>query len=73
MNTTDDNELRLISEFGHLNYLSSLSKSFVHFNPKDLAIAGLTALLTVAAQLKNLRRSQTSQGQLTKIEIAQSS
>ena len=73
MNTDNKDELKLIANNGHLNYISSLSANLVGFNPKDLAIEGVTALLTVAAQLKDLRRSHTNQGQLKTIQIDQSS
>ena len=71
MNSTDPKKLALIDRFGHLNYISSLSQSRVHFNPKDLAITAVTAFLTTAAQVKNLRRSHNIQGELKKVQIDQ--
>ena len=43
----------------------------MHFNPKDIALHGLTAMVKVMAQMKNLRRAHTSQGHVKKIEIDQ--
>ena len=71
MNTTDEKEQAQIKQYGHLNYICSLSGSFVHFNPKDLAVDGLTAMIKVVAQMKNLRRGHTSQGEVKRIEIDQ--
>ncbi|KAL8990819.1 MAG: hypothetical protein Q9169_008029 [Polycauliona sp. 2 TL-2023] len=59
------------SDFCHLNYISSLSAGLVHFNPKDIALHGLTAMIKCAAQMKNLRRGHTSQGEIKKISIDQ--
>ncbi|KAL8693454.1 MAG: hypothetical protein Q9218_001725 [Villophora microphyllina] len=55
----------------HLNYISSLSRSIIHFNPKTIALHALTAMIKTMAQLKNLRRGHTSQGFVKKIEIDQ--
>ncbi|KAL8785819.1 MAG: hypothetical protein Q9213_003126 [Squamulea squamosa] len=62
-----------LTDYYHLNYISSLSAGLVHFNPKDIALHGLTAMIKVVAQMKNLRRGHTSQGQLKKIPIDQTS
>ncbi|KAL8697068.1 MAG: hypothetical protein Q9224_002486 [Gallowayella concinna] len=59
-------------DYCHLNYISSLSAGVVQFNPKDVALDGLTAMIKVVAQMKNLRHSHTAQGQLKKISIDQS-
>ena len=71
MNTSDKAEGREIDKYGHLNYVSSLSKSLLHFNPKDIAVHGLTAMIKVVAQMKNLRRGHTAQGLVKKIEVDQ--
>ena len=71
MNTNDGDELKEMKKYGHLNYLSSLSEATIHFNPKDIAVHGLTAMLKVMAQMKDLRRGHTSQGLVKKIEIDQ--
>ena len=60
-----------IEKYGHLNYTSSLSQSVVHFNPKDIAVHGLTAMIKTMAQMKNLRRSHTFQGTVKKVAIDQ--
>ena len=54
-----------------LTYSSSLSQSFVHFNPKETAVLGLTAMIKVLAQMKNLRRGHEAQGKLKRINIDQ--
>ncbi|KAL8813523.1 MAG: hypothetical protein Q9200_000197 [Gallowayella weberi] len=64
-------QLENTTDYCHLNYISSLSAGLVHFNPKDIALHGLTAMIKVVAQMKNLRRGHTSQGQLKKISIDQ--
>lgn len=62
---------KIIQQYGHLNYMSSLSQSVLHFNPKDIAVHGLTAMIKVMAQMKNLRRSHTFQGTVKKVAIDQ--
>ncbi len=57
------------SEQDYLTYGSSLSQGFVHFNPKETAVLGLTAMIKVLAQMKNLRRGHDAQGRLKKINI----
>ncbi|KAL8789579.1 MAG: hypothetical protein Q9195_006756 [Heterodermia aff. obscurata] len=59
------------NKYYHLNYISSLSAGIVHFNPKDISLHGLTAMIKAMAQMKNLRRGHTSQGYVKKIEIDQ--
>ena len=59
------------TRYGHLNYVSSLSGGIVHFNPKDISVHGLTAMIKAVAQMKNLRRGHTSQGHVKKIQIDQ--
>ena len=71
MNPKDEVEAAAVSKLPHLNYASSLSAGLVHFNPKDIAVHGLTAMIKVMAQMKNLRRSHTAQGFVKKIEIDQ--
>ena len=58
-------------KYCHLNYVSSLSRGIVHFNPKDISLHGLTAMIKVVAQMRNLRRGHTSQGHVKKIQIDQ--
>lgn len=72
MNTEDKKEMEAINEFGHLNYFSSLSTGMIHFNPKDVAKIGLTTMIKIMAQMKNLRRGHTSQGTIKKVEIESS-
>ena len=55
----------------YLTYGSSLSQGFVHFNPKKTAILGLTAMVKVLAQMKNIRRGHDAQGRLKKVRIDQ--
>lgn len=69
MTAKDEETESLIEESGHLNYLSSLSSEVVKFNPKYLAKDGLTMMIKVMAQLKNLRRGHTAQGIVKKVEI----
>ena len=71
MNTTNKTELTAISKHGHLNYMSSLSQGVVQFNPKDIAVHGLTAMIKVMAQMKDLRRGHTYQGLVKKVAIDQ--
>ncbi|KAI9723451.1 MAG: hypothetical protein M1828_004181 [Chrysothrix sp. TS-e1954] len=52
-----------------LTYGSALSEFFAHYNPKDTAVDGLTAMIKVVAQLKNLRRGHDVSGHLKKIQI----
>ena len=59
------------SEHDYLTYGSSLSQSFVHFNPREAAVLGLTAMTKVLAQMKNLRRGHDAQGRLKRIRIDQ--
>ena len=59
------------TNYCHLNYVSSLSRGIVHFNPKEISLHGLTAMIKVVAQMKNLRRGHTSQGQVKRIQIDQ--
>ena len=59
------------TNYCHLNYVSSLSAGIVHFNPKDISLHGLTAMIKAVAQMRNLRRGHTSQGQVKKIQIDQ--
>ena len=66
-----EDQLKSTSDYCHLNYVSSLSTGLVHFNPKDIALHGLTSMIKVVAQMKNLRRGHTSQGEIKKIEIDQ--
>lgn len=72
MTTEDKKEMEAINEFGHLNYFSSLSTGMIHFNPKDVAKIGLTTMIKIMAQMKNLRRGHTSQGIIKKVEIESS-
>lgn len=56
----------------HEDYLifgSSLSEGFDHFNARETAILGLTAMIKVLAQTKNLRRGHDTQGRLKRINI----
>lgn len=55
----------------YLAYGSSLSQGLVDFNAKETAILGLTAMIKVLAQMKNLRRGHDTQGKLKKINIDQ--
>ena len=57
----------------HLSYVSSLSAGIIDFNPKDIATHGLTAMVKVMAQTKDLRRGHDSQGKVKRIEIDQTS
>ena len=65
------NQISDTTNYCHLNYVSSLSTGIVHFNPKDISLHGLTAMIKIMAQMKNLRRGHTSQGQVKKIQIDQ--
>ncbi|KAL9631091.1 MAG: hypothetical protein Q9204_004393, partial [Flavoplaca sp. TL-2023a] len=71
MAALSEDQLKNTSDYCHLNYVSSLSTGLVHFNPKDIALHGLTSMIKVVAQMKNLRRGHTSQGEIKKIEIDQ--
>ena len=59
------------TNYCHLNYVSSLSAGIIHFNPKDISLHSLTAMIKVVGQMKNLRRGHTSQGQIKRIQIDQ--
>lgn len=65
------NSVDAASDQRHLIYASSLTKDLIEFNPKDIAFHGLTAMIKVMAQMKNLRRGHTSQGLVKKIEVDQ--
>ena len=65
------NKSQPLSEHDYLTYGSSLSQGFVHFNPKETAVLGLTAMIKVLAQTKNLRRGHDAQGILKRIRIDQ--
>lgn len=67
-----EDETNVKSEHDYLTYGSSLSQRFVHFNPKETAVLGLTAMIKVLAQMKNLRRGHDAQGRLKKIKIDES-
>ena len=71
MNPKDEREAKRVSQLPHLNYATSLSTGLIDFNPKSIAIHALTAMIKVTAQMKDLRRSHTSQGLVKKIEIDQ--
>lgn len=43
----------------------------MHFNPKEIAVVGLTAMIKVLAQMKNLRRGHDAQGHLKRVKIDQ--
>ena len=43
----------------------------MNFNAKETAVLGLTAMIKVLAQMKNLRRGHDTQGRLKKIDIDQ--
>lgn len=55
----------------YLTYGSCLSDGLVDFNTKRIALLGLTAMIQVLAQMKNLRRGPDTQGTLKKINIDQ--
>ncbi|KAL6712910.1 hypothetical protein ACLMJK_009465 [Lecanora helva] len=67
----DIHEAMKNSNLPHLNYATSLSTDLIDFNPKNVAVHALTAMIKVMAQLKDLRRGHTSQGVVKKIEIDQ--
>ena len=67
-----DKNLQL-SEHDYLAYSSSLSGGQVHFNARKSAVLGLTAMIKVVAQLKNLRRGHDTQGKLKRFRIDQTS
>lgn len=71
MRALTDSQLSDTENYCHLNYVSSLSSGLVHFNPKEIGLHGLTAMIKVMAQMKNLRRGHTSQGHLKRIKIDQ--
>ena len=62
-----------LSEDDYLAYSSSLSGGQVHFNARKSAVLGLTAMIKVVAQLKNLRRGHDTQGRLKRFRIDQTS
>ena len=66
-----EDETNIKSEHDYLTYGSSLSQGFVHFNPKETAVLGLTAMIKVVAQMKNLRSGHNAQGRLKRIRIDQ--
>ena len=71
MNPKDKKEANRVSELPHLNYVTSLSTGLIDFNPKNVAVHALTAMVRVMAQLKDLRRAHTSQGLVKRIETDQ--
>ncbi len=58
-------------EADYLAYSSSLSGGQVHFNARKSAVLGLTAMIKLLGQLKNLRRGHDSQGKLKRIRVDQ--
>lgn len=52
-----------------LAYRSSFTDQFAHHHPKQIAALSLTAMITVVAQMKNLRRGHHTQGWVKKIKL----
>ena len=62
-----------LPEDDYLAYSSSLSGGQVHFNARKCAVLGLTAMIKMLGQLKNLRRGHDTQGKLKRIRVDQTS
>ena len=62
-----------LPEDDYLAYSCSLSGGQVHFNARKSAVLGLTAMIKVLGQLKNLRRGHDAQGKLKRIWVDQTS
>ena len=62
-----------LPEDDHLAYGSCLSGGQVHFDARHFAGLGLTAMIKVLVQLKNLRRSHDTHGKLKRIRVDQTS
>ena len=63
VNPSDTDEER------YLPYRSTFTEKFAHFQPKNIAVLSLEAMIKTLAQMKNLRRGHTAQGQLKKVNI----
>ncbi|KAK0616129.1 heme peroxidase-domain-containing protein [Bombardia bombarda] len=56
-------------ETEYLAYRSSFTEKFASYHPKDVAVLGLTAMVKLLAQMKNLRRGHDTQGRLKSIQL----
>lgn len=53
----------------YLSFGSSLSAGLLRFDAREVSILGLTAMIKVFAQMRNLRRGHDTQGKLKKVNI----
>ncbi|KAF7560121.1 hypothetical protein G7046_g4030 [Stylonectria norvegica] len=56
-------------ETDYLAYRSSFTEKFASYHPKHTAAMGLTAMVKVLAQMKNLRRGHDAQGKVKRVNI----
>lgn len=62
-----------MKEDSYLTYQPSFTSKYAEYHPEHVAIMGLASMIKVAAQLKNLRRGNDTQGYLKKIKLDSSS
>ena len=60
---------RAADETDYLQYRSSFTEKFASYQPKHVAVLGLAAMVTVLAQMRNLRRGHAAQGRLKRVHI----
>lgn len=56
-----------------MTYQPSFISKYAEYHPEHVAIMGLTSMVKVAAQMKNLRRGNNTQGFLKRINLDSSS
>lgn len=57
----------------YLSFGSSLSDGLLRFDAREISVLGLTSMIKVFAQMRNLRRGHDTQGRLKKINIDETS
>lgn len=57
----------------YLSFGSSLSDGLLRFDAREVSVLGLTSMIKVFAQMRNLRRGHDTQGRLKKINIDETS
>ena len=62
-----------MKEGNYLSYQPSFTSKYAEYHPKHVAIMALSSMIKVAAQMRNLRRGNNTQGFLKKINLDASS